>query len=125
MPTDTHHEHGQSAERACKTAQPDRDDQLRRAMPPPACQLAMADMFKVLGDATRVGILSALAQAPMCVGDIARVLGMTQSAISHQLRILKQARLIKSRREGRFIRYSLADAHVELIFAQAMDHILE
>ena len=77
----------------------------------------LAELFKVFGDSTRIRILFVLSSAEVCVCDLARVLNMTQSAISHQLRILKQNKLVKSRREGKSIFYSLADGHVSTIIA--------
>lgn len=85
----------------------------------------VAELFKVFGDSTRVRILCALFESEMCVCDIAEVLDMTQSAISHQLRVLKQARLVKYRREGKTVYYSLADDHIQTIFNQAFEHIME
>ena len=85
----------------------------------------LSEVFKLLGDITRTQILWVLDKNEMCVCDIAESLGMTQSAISHQLRILKQSRLVKSRRAGKTVFYSLADSHVKGIFYQAMEHILE
>ncbi len=85
----------------------------------------IAELFKVFGDLTRVRILFALFQQETCVQEIANQLGMTQSAISHQLRILKQARLVSSRREGKSIFYALADDHIDTIFRQALEHIAE
>ena len=85
----------------------------------------LAELFKVFGDSTRIRILFELSSAEVCVCDLARVLNMTQSAISHQLRILKQNKLVKSRREGKSIFYSLADGHVSTIIAQGRDHIEE
>ena len=90
----------------------------------PALQ-SMADLFKVFGDPTRVRILFALFQQETCVQEIANRLGMTQSAISHQLSILKQACLVSSRREGKSIFYALADDHIYTIFRQALEHIAE
>ena len=87
--------------------------------------LRLADLFKVFGDGTRVRILYVLLTAEVCVCDIARLLGMTQSAVSHQLRILKQAQLIRARREGKTIFYSLADDHVATLLKQGMEHVLE
>ena len=84
----------------------------------------LAELFKVFGD-SRIRILFVLSSAEVCVCDLARVLNMTQSAISHQLRILKQNKLVKSRREGKSIFYSLADGHVSTIIAQGRDHIEE
>ena len=85
----------------------------------------LAELFKVFGDATRIRILFVLFEAEVCVCDLAQVLQMTQSAISHQLKILKQNKLVKSRREGKSIFYSLADDHVRTIIAQGCDHIEE
>ena len=85
----------------------------------------LAELFKVFSDSTRIRILYALFESELCVCDIAEVLSMTQSAISHQLRVLKQARLVRNRREGKQIYYSLADDHVRTIIGQGMDHITE
>ena len=85
----------------------------------------LAELFKVFGDSTRIRILYVLFEAEVCVCDLAAALNMTQSAISHQLKILKQNRLIKSRREGKSIFYSLADDHVRTIIAQGQEHIEE
>jgi len=85
----------------------------------------LADLFKVFGDATRVRIMSVLQQSEMCVCDLAEVLEMSQSAISHQLRVLKQAKLVKNRREGKTVFYSLADGHIQTIMSQGMEHIME
>ena len=85
----------------------------------------LAELYKIFGDSTRIKILYTLFTEERGVGDIARLLGRTMSAISHQLRILKQARLVKPRREGKMVYYALADDHVRTIFAQGLDHILE
>lgn len=85
----------------------------------------LAELFKVFGDSTRIRILFVLFEAEVCVCDLAEVLHMTQSAVSHQLKILKQNKLVKSRREGKSIFYSLADDHVKTIIAQGMEHIEE
>ncbi len=85
----------------------------------------LAELFKVFGDSTRIRILFVLFEAEVCVCDLAQTLHMTQSAISHQLRILKQNKLVKSRREGKSIFYSLADGHVRTIIAQGREHIEE
>ncbi len=84
-----------------------------------------AELFKVFGDSTRIRILCALFHRELCVQDIADELSMTQSAISHQLRILKQAALVKFRRDGKTIYYSLADDHVSTIIAQGVEHVCE
>ncbi|WP_026477545.1 ArsR/SmtB family transcription factor [Alkaliphilus transvaalensis] len=83
----------------------------------------LTEFFKVFGDATRIKILHALFQTEMCVCDIAAVLNMNQSAISHQLRVLKAARLVKYRREGKIIYYSLDDNHVMQVLEQGLAHI--
>ena len=85
----------------------------------------LAELFKVFGDSTRIRILFVLFEAEVCVCDLAAALQMTQSAISHQLRILKQNKLVKSRREGKSIFYSLADGHVRTIINQGLEHIEE
>jgi ArsR family transcriptional regulator len=85
----------------------------------------LAELFKVFGDSTRIRILFVLFEADVCVCDLAQALNMTQSAISHQLRILKQNKLVKNRREGKSVFYSLADDHVRTIIAQGLDHIEE
>ena len=85
----------------------------------------LADVFKIFGDSTRLKILFALFGGEMCVCDIAESLDMSQSAISHQLRVLKQSKLVKFRRDGKSILYSLDDAHVSTIIAQGLNHIEE
>jgi len=98
---------------------------VKRSMPPEKALVDLSELFRVFGDPTRVRIVCALFTSELCVCDIAHLLAMTQSAISHQLRILKQARLVKYRREGKVIFYSLDDEHINNIFAQGMDHISE
>ena len=85
----------------------------------------LAELFKIFGDSTRIKILYVLFESEMCVCDIAQLLGMTQSAISHQLRLLKQAKLVKSRRQGKLVGYSLADEHVKTILGMAKEHLEE
>ena len=85
----------------------------------------LSDVFKVFGDGTRIRILWALFDSEVCVFDIAEKVGMTQSAVSHQLRVLKQARLVKARRDGKNTFYSLDDDHVKRIIEQVMIHISE
>ncbi len=85
----------------------------------------LAELYKVFGDCTRIRILYALFEAEMCVCDIAELLNLTVSAISHQLRTLNRARLVKYRREGKSVFYSLADDHVRTIIGQGMEHIEE
>lgn len=85
----------------------------------------VAELFKVFGDTTRTKILCALLESEMCVCDLTEAVGMTQSAVSHQLRILRHARLVLVRRKGRSSFYSLGDNHVKKIFSLAMEHTLE
>lgn len=99
--------------------------QVKETMPEEETLYDLADFFKILGDSTRVKILYALSVSEMCVCDIAALLSMTQSAISHQLRVLKQSKLVKARREGKIVYYSLDDEHVEQIFGQGLIHINE
>ena len=94
-------------------------------MPPEDRLYDLAELFKAFGDTTRIRILFALFEADICVCDLAASLGMTQSAISHQLRLLKQARLVSGRREGKQIVYFLADDHVRTIISKGMEHIME
>ena len=86
---------------------------------------SLAELFKVFGDPTRIRILFVLFETEVCVCDLARALNMTQSAVSHQLRILKQSRLVKNRRVGKSMFYSLADDHLRTMIAQGREHILE
>lgn len=101
------------------------EKKVQETMPPGEEMQDLAEFFKVFGDATRLKILYVLLCAEMCVYDIANLLGMTQSAISHQLRVLKQMDLVKNRREGKAIFYSLADNHIVNILSQGLDHIEE
>lgn len=94
-------------------------------MPPEEELQDLGEFFKVFGDVTRLKILYVLLCSEMCVYDISALLGMSQSAISHQLRVLKQMDLVKNRREGKTIFYSLADSHIVTILSQGLDHIEE
>ena len=98
---------------------------VRQTIPGEDALYDLAELFRIFGDSTRIRILYVLFESEMCVCDIAQLLGMTQSAISHQLRALKNARLVKSRREGKTVFYSLADSHVRTIIDQGMEHISE
>lgn len=98
---------------------------VRESLPQEEILYDLAELFKVFGDSTRIKILYVLLKSEMCVCDIAELLNMTQSAISHQLRVLKQSSLVKFRREGKTILYSLADDHVNTILSQGMDHVGE
>lgn len=98
---------------------------VKEHMPEPEELQALSDFFKVFGDSTRIRILYVLFQSEMCVCDLAQTLNMTQSAISHQLRVLKQMKLVTNRREGKTVFYSLADGHIKTIINQGMEHISE
>ena len=99
--------------------------QAAEQMPDEETLFNLSELFKVFGDSTRIRILYCLFESEMCVYDIATLLGMTQSAISHQLSVLKKNKLVKSRREGKNIIYSLADAHVRAIINQGVEHVTE
>ena len=104
------------------------EDTVRRVNESSPCEeelFDLAELFKVFGDSTRVRILFVLFESEMCVCGLAELLGMTQSAISHQLQVLKKAKLVRYRREGKTIFYSLADGHVRAILDQGMEHITE
>lgn len=106
---------------------PDEDmiARIKNLMPEDEILYDLADLFKVFGDTTRIKILYVLFESEMCVCDIAQILNMTQSAISHQLKVLKQSKLIKYRRDGKTIYYSLADDHVRTIIDQGVEHTAE
>lgn len=100
-------------------------EKLRREMPDEDVLYDLTELFRIFGDSTRVRILYVLFESEMCVCDIAALLGLTQSAVSHQLRALKNARLVKARRDGKTVFYALADDHVKTIIDQGLEHILE
>ena len=100
-------------------------NEIQQKMPDEDVLYDVAELFKVFGDSTRTRILSALFQAELCVCDIATILGMTKSAVSHQLRILRQTKLVKIRRSGKEIYYSLQDEHISKIYQLAIEHIIE
>ena len=108
-----------------KTIHPEQVDSVVKDLPPDEMLFDLAELFKIFGDSTRIKILYVLFEAELCVCDIAAVLGMSQSAISHQLRTIKHARLVKNRREGKTIYYSLADDHVKTIIGMAIEHLEE
>ena len=98
---------------------------VRGLLPEEENLMDLADLFKVFGDTTRVRIVCALFESELCVCDIAALLGMSKSAISHQLRVLKQSKLVKYRRDGKVVYYALDDEHVKNIFDQALAHVRE
>jgi len=109
----------------CNVIHQDTIDKVLKVMPEEELLYDLAELFKVFGDSTRVKILSALFESEMCVCDLSVALSMTQSAISHQLRVLKQANLVKFRREGKVVYYSLSDNHIKSIFDQGLLHVQE
>lgn len=115
------HDHGC----ACGNAEHLSPDQPPEALPDEELLYDLADLFKVFGDTTRIKILYALMGTERCVADIAELIGATQSAVSHQLRTLKQARLVKFQRDGKNVIYSLSDDHVYTMLAQGLTHICE
>ncbi len=106
-------------------AHPDLIGRVRAALPDDDKLLDVSELFKVLGDSTRCKILFVLLMAEMCVCDLSQLLGMSVSAISHQLRILRQAQLVRYRREGKTVFYALADEHVRTLLSQGMEHVQE
>ena len=100
-------------------------ERVRQELPDEDTLYDLSELFRIFGDSTRIRILYVLFEAEMCVCDIAALLGMTQSAISHQLRALKNARLVKSRREGKTVFYALADDHVKTSIDQGIEHVKE
>lgn len=108
-----------------ETIHEDAVESVRSQLPPDELLYDLAELFKIFGDSTRIKILYALLERELCVCDIAKLMDVTQSAVSHQLRVLKHSKLVKFRREGKTIYYSLADEHVIRILSQGMEHIEE
>ena len=100
-------------------------EKVRRELPGEDTLYDLTELFRIFGDSTRIKILYVLFESEMCVCDIAQLLGMTQSAISHQLRVLRSSKLVKFRRDGKTLYYSLADEHVCRIISQGMEHVEE
>ena len=100
-------------------------EKVMKQMPEEEILYDLAELFKIFGDSTRIKILYVLFESEMCVCDIAQLLNLSQSAVSHQLRALKQSKLVKYRREGKTVFYSLADGHVRTIIDQGMEHVAE
>lgn len=109
----------------CVVIHEDVINRVKGKMPEDESLFDLAELFKILGDSTRVRILWALNESEMCVCDISALLNMTQSAISHQLRLLKQSNLVKNRKDGKIVYYSIKDNHVKDIFSQGFLHIKE
>ncbi|MBQ2676055.1 MAG: winged helix-turn-helix transcriptional regulator [Clostridia bacterium] len=109
----------------CNIIHQDIVNAVKKSFPDELLLYDLAELFKIFGDSTRIKILSALSIHEMCVCDIACLLNMTKSSISHQLRILKQANLVKYRKSGKSAYYSLSDDHIMQIFEQGLDHVKE
>ncbi|MFP4697400.1 MAG: ArsR/SmtB family transcription factor [Eubacteriales bacterium] len=109
----------------CNILHEDILNKVKDVMPVDEKLFELAEFFKVFGDSTRIRILYALSVSEMCVCDLSALLGISQSAISHQLRILKQSRLVKYRREGKVVYYNLDDDHIKQVFDQGLDHVNE
>ena len=110
---------------AFQNAHPDAVAKIRATLPDDDTMLDVSELFKVLGDSTRCRILFVLLVSEMCVCDLSLLLGMSVSAVSHQLRILRQAQLVRYRREGKIVFYALADEHVRTLLSQGMEHVQE
>ena len=100
-------------------------ERVQKEMPGEDTLYDLTELFRIFGDSTRIRILYVLFESEMCVCDIAQLLGMSQSAISHQLQVLKKSKLVKYRRKGKTVFYSLADSHVRTILGQGMEHVTE
>ena len=100
-------------------------DEVAPMLPPDETLYDLAEFFKIFGDTTRIRILYALLEKELCVGDLAQLLGLTQTACSHQLRVLKNNKLVRFRREGKTVYYSLSDDHVRSIIETGMEHVEE
>ncbi|WP_055071595.1 ArsR/SmtB family transcription factor [Clostridium massiliamazoniense] len=110
---------------SCTIIHRDTLEEVKEKLPKEETLYDLAEIFKVFGDTTRIKILCSLFEHEMCVCDMAALLNITQSAVSHQLRVLKQARLVKFRREGKVVYYSLDDDHVKNIFNEGLNHVME
>lgn len=109
----------------CEAVNPDIVNNVMPNMPNVSVLYDLSDFFKVMGDSTRIRLLWALEEAEMCVNDLAVLLDMTKSAVSHQLKILRTAKLAKAEKRGKNVYYSLADEHVKIVLKMALDHVKE
>jgi DNA-binding transcriptional ArsR family regulator len=106
-------------------ADPAKVEAVRRSLPDPDTVDALGEIFKALGDPTRLRLLTALGQAELCVCDLATLVGISESAASHQLRLLRALRLVRARRDGRMVHYRLDDDHIVGLLAQGLEHVTE
>lgn len=109
----------------CEAINIDIVEQVQPKMPKETLLYELSDFFKVMGDGTRIKLLWALDESEMCVGDLAVLLNMTKSAVSHQLKVLKTAKLVKSKKNGKNVYYALDDHHVKSILEKALEHVCE
>ncbi len=109
----------------CEAINPDIVENLKPVMPDLEMLFELSDFFKVMGDGTRIRLLWALEEAEMCVNDLAVLLDMTKSAVSHQLKILRTAKLVKAEKRGKNVYYALNDNHVKVILEMAQEHVME
>ncbi|MGM9993252.1 MAG: ArsR/SmtB family transcription factor [Candidatus Avigastranaerophilus sp.] len=109
----------------CEAINPEIVDKVRDVMPNIKDLYELSDFFKVMGDGTRIQLLWALEESEMCVGDLAVLLDMTKSAISHQLKVLKMSKLVRSEKRGKNVYYALDDDHIKDILEKALDHVRE
>lgn len=109
----------------CAAINPDIVEVVKPKMPDMAVLYELSDFYKVMGDGTRIKLLWALEESDMCVNDLAVLLNMTKSAVSHQLKILRTAKLVKSEKNGKNVYYSLNDDHVKTILEMALEHVRE
>lgn len=117
------HKHSEMCD--CNEVHSEIVDKVKEVMEDTEVLYSLSDFFKVISDSTRIRIMAALDSGEMCVCDLSALLEMTKSAISHQLKVLKDAKLVKSRRDGKNVFYSLKDDHVRLIFEMGIEHIKE
>jgi ArsR family transcriptional regulator len=109
----------------CVIVHEDVVDKVKKELPEDETLYDLAELFRVFADSTRIKILYALFEAELCVCDLSRLTNMSQSAVSHQLRTLKDSKLVKFRREGKTVYYSLADQHVRTLIGNGMEHLME
>ena len=110
---------------SCTVVHEDVVERVRKALPDDETLYDLAELFRVFADSTRIKILYALFEAELCVCDLSRLTGMSQSAVSHQLRTLKDSKLVRFRRDGKTVYYSLADDHVRTLIGNGMEHVTE
>lgn len=109
----------------CEAINPELVKKLKNTMPDVKDLYELSDFFKVMGDGTRIQLLWALEESEMCVGDLAVLLDMTKSAISHQLKVLRMSKLVKTQKRGKNVYYSLDDEHVKMVLEKALEHVRE